>query len=166
MALREVLTFPNPTLLKRSQDVEVFDEELQILVEDMHETMLHENGIGLAAPQIGILKRLIVIQIPESEEDEGEFFAFCNPVIKEKRGEAKIEEGCLSLPEFYVEVDRAKEITLEAYTPQGEKIILEADGLFAICIQHEIDHLDGKLLVNYVSSMKRDLYKKQVSNKV
>ncbi|MCB0327265.1 MAG: peptide deformylase [Bdellovibrionales bacterium] len=166
MAIRNILTYPNPLLHRVSEPIQQFDIELAHLAQDMVETMKHANGIGLAAPQIGILKRLIVVQVPDEEGHLGPLYTVCNPVVTQTEGEAKIEEGCLSVPGLGVEVDRAFEIILEGQNLDGSAFRMEADGLLSICFQHEIDHLDGKLLVNYVSSVKRELYRKEVIKKV
>lgn len=161
MALHKILTYPNPELLKPSHPVTVFDQKLAILIEDMLETMRDSNGIGLAAPQIGIHKNLIVMEIPvENDEEAVTQLILVNPHITHQEGHVAIEEGCLSLPEFFIEVDRAEIITLEAQNPQGEKVVFNATGLMAICIQHELDHLDGKLLVDYATKYARSRYRK------
>jgi len=166
MAILDILTFPNPQLQKVSMPIETFDEDLRRLVDDMVETMRKADGIGLAAPQIGELKRLVVVEIPsEIEGEEGQRFTLCNPKITRKEGRARIEEGCLSLPGFAVEVDRAKEITIEGKNVDGSDIKLDADGMLAICLQHEMDHLEGRLLVHYVSTVKRQLYKSEMKRR-
>lgn len=162
MAIREILTYPDPLLHQVSKPVDTFDVSLANLVSDMVETMRNAPGIGLAAPQIGEFTRLIVLEVPEEESENATLYAVCNPEITRRSGHARIEEGCLSLPGFYIEVDRAKEVTVEGQNPDGTPFSLDADGLLAICFQHEIDHLDGKLLVNYASPVKRDLYRTQV----
>lgn len=169
MSLLPILTYPDPRLLKKAAPVEAFDADLARLVEDMFETMRDANGIGLAAPQVGRSIRLVVLDIPvDDERNEGEpaaeplVFAVVNPVITKKKGETRIEEGCLSLPEFYVEVDRAAEIVLEGQDVAGRPLRIEASGLLAICFQHELDHLEGTLLVNYAAPQDRDAYRAAV----
>lgn len=160
MALLDILTYPDPRLNQVSKPVEKFDADLLRLIEDMKETMHAANGIGLAAAQVGVFLRILVIEIPgETEEDASIKLELCNPEIIAQQGHAKIEEGCLSLPSFYYEVDRAEYIKVRAQNPLGETIELEAEGLLAICVQHEMDHLEGKLLVNYASPLKRKQYK-------
>ncbi|MEZ4705036.1 MAG: peptide deformylase [Bdellovibrionota bacterium] len=166
MAIRTLLTYPNPILHRVSAPITEFDVELVHLAQDMVETMKHANGIGLAAPQIGVLKRLIVVQVPDEDGNMGPLYTVCNPNIAKCQGHAKIEEGCLSVPGLGVEVDRSSNILLEGQNLDGSAFRLETDGLLAICFQHEIDHLDGKLLVNYVSSVKRELYKKEITKKI
>lgn len=166
MAVLKILTYPDPFLLKKAGPVTTFDAKLRRLVADMFETMRAANGIGLAAPQIGESLDLVVLDIPPDEEDDEPLvFAVANPEITERRGHARIEEGCLSLPEFYVEVDRAEEIVLEGQDPEGRPIRIEAAGLLAICFQHELDHLEGKLLVNYAGDDEREAYQKAVRAK-
>ncbi len=171
MAVRTILTYPDPKLTRVSEPVERFDSKLSDLVSDMVETMRLAPGIGLAAPQVGVPIRLIVVEVPperEGKEVEGEkpiLYTVCNPVITQRSGEAKMEEGCLSVPGLYVEVDRSAEVTIEGKLPSGAPFSLDANGLLAICFQHEIDHLQGKLLVNYVSSVKRELYKQEVKKR-
>jgi peptide deformylase len=159
MAIRKIFTFPDPILHRVAEPVETFDSTLSSLVSDMVETMRYAPGIGLAAPQVGESLRLIVVEVPTEDEGPPTLYAVCNPMVTKRSGDARIEEGCLSLPGFYTEVDRAAQITLEGNNPDGSHFSIEAEGLLAICFQHEIDHLDGKLLVNYVSSVKRDLYR-------
>lgn len=165
MALRRILTYPDPKLHRIAGPVESFDTDLSNLVSDMVETMRYAPGIGLAAPQVGEPIRLIVVEVPLKEGDPATLYAVCNPVIVRRSGHAKIEEGCLSVPGFYVEVDRAKDIVLEGQNPDGSPFSLEIDGLAAICFQHEIDHLEGKLLVNYVSAVRRELYRDEVKRR-
>jgi peptide deformylase len=166
MAVREILKYPDPQLHRKSRPVEVFDEALVCLAEDMVETMQKAGGIGLAAPQIGELLRLVVVFLPfEDGQGESLLYKVCNPRITESDGEAKIEEGCLSCPGFSVEVERAGRITVEGENLDGSPFRLEADGLLSICLQHEIDHLEGKLLVNYVGPVKRELYKSEMKRR-
>ncbi len=165
MALRKIRTFPDPVLQRVARPVEAFDEELAQLAQDMVETMKDSNGIGLAAPQVGESLRLIVLQVPLEDDSDGPIYQVCNPEIVAREGEACIEEGCLSLPGFTAEVDRASIISLKGQNVDGSPFELEAEGLLAICFQHEMDHLDGKLLVNYVSSGKRDLYRTEMKKR-
>ncbi len=163
MALRTILTYPNPILQKAARPVERFGPDLAKLAEDMVETMRAANGIGLAAPQIGEGLRLVVVEIPEEDEEKPPIlYKVANPEIVKKDGEARIEEGCLSCPGFFVEVDRAEKVTIRGQLPDGSPFSIDADGLTAICFQHEIDHLNGKLLVNYVSVVKRTLYRNEM----
>ncbi len=166
MSLRKILTYPDPLLHRVAEPIEKFDTKLVSLVSDMVETMRQAPGIGLAAPQIGQPIRLIVVEIPSEKENESSvLYSVCNPIITERSGQARIEEGCLSLPGFFIEVDRSKEVRLEGQNPDGTPFLLEADGLLAICFQHEIDHLEGKMLVNYVGPVKRELYRKEMKKR-
>ena len=162
MAIRTILTFPDPVLNKVSHPVERFDAELETLVSDMIETMRDSNGIGLAAPQVGDLRRVIVVEVPEEEGKPSLVYVVCNPTITRREGEARIEEGCLSVPGFYVEVDRAADVTVTGGKLDGSPFLLDAQGLLAICFQHEIEHLEGRLIIHYVSPIKRELYRKEV----
>ena len=144
----------DPVLRQSADDVEVFDDELRRLIRDMFETMYVEEGIGLAAPQIGVSKRFFVMDVGE-ENTRAQ--AIVNPVIVEESGSEKAEEGCLSLPGLVGAVERAMEIVVEGFDPEGKPLRLEASGLVARCIQHEIDHLDGVLFIDKLSPMKRKM---------
>ena len=157
MAIREIVTFPDERLRQKCALVTKFDDALKELTDDMFETMYDDEGIGLAAPQIGISQRIVVIDIPEEGGVQGENrLILINPVITKKEGEVPSEEGCLSVPDYRAEITRAEKVTLEAQDVNGEKKVYEADGLLAICMQHELDHLDGKLFIDYLSRLKRD----------
>jgi peptide deformylase len=160
MALRDILTYPDPRLLKKAKPVSKFDQSIQQLTKDMLETMHHANGIGLAAPQVGVLLNIIVGSVPK-EQQKTKQYVLCNPRIVEGQGKTAVEEACLSLPGFYLEVTRHEKIWLQAKDPSGNDFSMEADGLLAICIQHEMDHLEGRLLVHHASSLKRGLYRKK-----
>ena len=151
MSLREVITYPNPILRKKSEVVEEINGDLKQLVEDMAETMYGSHGIGLAAVQIGILKRVIVVNVGEG------LVVVVNPVIDEAAGETRMEEGCLCLPGVMVEVTRHESITVSGLNEMGQEVTLHANGLLARALQHEIDHLEGTLIVDKVSSIKREL---------
>ena len=153
MALLPILEFPDPRLRKVASPVTVFDAKLEVLVEDMFETMYDSQGIGLAATQIDVHKRMLVIDVSESKDSP---LVFINPsfeVIEDEYSE--YDEGCLSVPGFYETVARSKGIKVRAQDRKGEKFEIEAEGILATCIQHEIDHLDGKLFVDYISALKR-----------
>ena len=151
MSLREVITYPHPILRKKSAVVEEIDEDLKQLVEDMTETMYASHGIGLAAIQIGILKRVIVVNVGEG------LVVLVNPIIVEAEGETRMEEGCLCLPGVMVEVTRHESITVSGLGETGQEVTLHANGLLARALQHEIDHLEGTLIVDKVSRIKREL---------
>mgnify|MGYP001189277040 FL=1 len=157
MTTLEILTIPDPRLKHKSSVVEHFDSDLRKIIKDMFETLYASgNGIGLAAPQVGIRKRIVVIDLKENGELSP--VTFINPEIKKFSEEKFInEEGCLSVPEYYADVERSKEVEVEWFNEQGEKIIKKMTGLMSICIQHEIDHLDGILFIDYLSKLKRKM---------
>ncbi|KGK22978.1 peptide deformylase [Vibrio navarrensis] len=152
MSVLQVLTFPDDRLRTVAKPVEAVTPEIQKIVDDMIETMYDEEGIGLAATQVDIHQRIVVIDISESRDQP---MVLINPEILEKRGEDGIEEGCLSVPGARALVPRAAEVTVKALDRDGNPFTLEADDLLAICIQHELDHLQGKLFVDYLSPLKR-----------
>ena len=153
MAIRQILEFPDPRLRKVASPVTVFDEKLEVLIEDMFETMYEAQGIGLAATQINVHERLLVIDISEEKDDP---LVFINPSFEIIEPElSEYDEGCLSVPGFYETVSRPSRIKVTAQDKTGEQFELEAEGLLATCIQHEIDHLEGKLFVDYISNLKR-----------
>ena len=156
MSVLEILTIPDKRLKYKSSEVEHFDNELETIVKDMFDTLYSSgNGIGLAAPQVGIAKRIVVIDIKDDGKPSP--ITFVNPIIT-KFSEEKFlnQEGCLSVPEYYADVERSKEVEVEWFDESGKKIKRKLSGLLSICIQHEIDHLDGRLMVDYISSLKRD----------
>lgn len=152
MAVLEVLRFPDERLRTIAQNVVSFGPTIQQIIDDMFETMYAEEGIGLAATQVNIHQRIIVI---DTSEDRTGRLVLINPEMLEQRGSTGIEEGCLSVPECRALVPRAEWVKIRAMDPQGEQFELETDGLLAICIQHEMDHLVGKLFVDYLSPLKR-----------
>ncbi|RDE10030.1 peptide deformylase [Pelagibacterium lacus] len=157
MAVREILILPDPLLRKVAEPVAEFDDELKKTVEDMFETMYEAPGIGLAGPQIGYMKRVIVIDLADEENPDSGKIAMVNPEIVGVSETTEIsEEGCLSIPEFYYEVERPAEVTVKYRTPEGEEVTRHATGRLAVCMQHEIDHLDGVLYIDYLSRLKRD----------
>jgi peptide deformylase len=147
-----ILEYPDPRLKKVAQPVTVFGPDIERLVRDMAETMYAAPGIGLAATQVDVHKRVIVIDISETR---GELRVFVNPEILEAEGEAECEEGCLSVPGYYDKVTRAANIRVRAQDERGENFELAADGLLAVCVQHEMDHLVGKVFVEHLSPLKR-----------
>lgn len=155
MSVLEILTIPDQRLKNKSSEVKLFDINLKKIVKDMFDTLIDSgNGIGLAAPQIGVEKRIVIVDLKENNKSSP--VIFINPVIiKESRERAVNEEGCLSIPGYYAEVERAKEVDVEWYDLEGEKMTKTFSGLFSICIQHEIDHLDGILFIDYLSKLKR-----------
>ncbi len=159
MAILEVLRFPDERLRTVAEPVEKVDAEIKQLVDDMFETMRDENGIGLAASQINVHKRVVVMDV---SEEQNEPRVFINPEIVEKRGNTISEEGCLSVPGNYAKVDRAEWVKVQALDSDGNPFELEAEGLLAICIQHELDHLKGVLFVDYLSPLKRQRIRKKL----
>lgn len=159
MAKLNILHFPDKRLRIKASPVEHFDDTLKQLVNDMFETMYDAPGIGLAATQVDVHQRLLVADI---SEDKSEPLCFINPVITHKEGVEVMQEGCLSVPGFYEDVQRAEAITVKAFDPEGKTFELTTDGLLAVCIQHEIDHLDGKLFVDYLSPLKRNRIRKKL----
>ena len=156
MAILEVLRFPDERLRTIAKQVDKIDKDITTLVDNMFETMRDENGIGLAATQVNVHKRVVVMDV---SEEQNEPLVFINPEITHKDGKTTSEEGCLSVPNNFAKVERAEKITLTAQDKSGETFTLEADGLLAICIQHELDHLMGKLFVDYLSPLKRQRIK-------
>ena len=155
MAIREILVVPDPRLKLISEPVDKVDDDLRALMDDMLETMYDAPGIGLAAIQIGVPKRVIVMDLSRGE-DEPEPRYFVNPEILWSSEEtAPYEEGCLSIPEIYDEVERPAKVKLRYLNYQGEQIEEDAEGVFAVCIQHEMDHLQGVLFIDYLSRLKR-----------
>ena len=152
MAFLEVLRFPDERLRTVAKPVAQVDDSIKKIVADMFETMYQENGIGLAATQVNIHQRIVVIDVSEDKEEQ---LVLINPEITKKDGSTISEEGCLSVPHSYAKVDRAETVTVKATNINGQEFSLDADGLLAICIQHELDHLQGKLFVDYLSPLKR-----------
>ena len=160
MALLNILHFPDPKLRTKAQPVQVVDETISRLVSDMFETMYTAPGIGLAATQVDVHQRVIVIDV---SEDKSAPLCLINPEILSREGEQQYDEGCLSVPGFYEPVDRAARIRVRALNEKGEQFEMDAEGLLAVCIQHEMDHLEGKLFVDYLSEMKRTRIRKKLS---
>ncbi len=159
MALLKILEFPDPRLRTKATSVELVDDKLRALIDDMFETMYAAPGIGLAATQVDVHKRLLVTDVTP---DKSEPHALINPEILEKDGVTVSDEGCLSVPGYYEEVERAEHIRLRFLDRDGQQQEMEAEGLLAICIQHEMDHLDGKLFVDYLSEAKRQRIRKKL----
>jgi peptide deformylase len=156
MAIRPILVVPDPVLKQVSQPVERVDDELRALMDDMLETMYDAPGIGLAAIQIGVPKQVIVMDLAGPDEPKQPRY-FVNPQILDASDETQpYEEGCLSVPDIYDEVERPSKVKLKYLNYQGEEVVEEAEGLFAVCIQHEMDHLKGVLFIDYLSRLKRD----------
>ncbi len=162
MALLHILTYPDPRLREKARPVDAVDAALGQLADDMLQTMYAAKGIGLAATQVGVPKRLVVMDL-SAERDQPQ--VLINPRIIASDGAQVCEEGCLSVPEVFEEVERAQRVTLTYLDLNGEAQRVEADGLLAVCVQHEIDHLDGKLFVDYLSRLKQDRLRKKADKR-
>ncbi len=163
MALLPILEFPDPRLRTKAATVDPADlasEGFQALIDDMFETMYEAPGIGLAASQVDVHKRFMVIDVTD---DRSQPLVFANPRIVAGSGEQVYQEGCLSVPGIFADVTRADVITVEALDRHGQQFSMEADGVLAVCIQHEMDHLDGKLFVDYLSPLKREMVRKKLA---
>ena len=159
MALLDILEFPDPRLRTKAKPVAKVTPKITKLAEDMLETMYAAPGIGLAATQINVHQRLLVVDV---SDDHNEPLVFINPELLSKSGQIESDEGCLSIPGFYEPVERFETIQVKALDRHGEEFVLDAEGLLAICIQHEMDHLEGKLFVDYLSGTKRQLIRKRL----
>ena len=163
MSIKDIITVPNETLKKISKPLEKVGINEKKLIDDLFETMYNSNGIGLAAVQVGILKRVLVIDV-SSKGDKKKPMCFINPVIKKISDEASVyEEGCLSIPDTFIEIERPKICKVEYVDIHGKIKIQEFDGLLSTCVQHEINHLDGKLIIDHLSKLKKDMIIKKIS---
>ena len=160
--LRKILTEPDPILRKKCEPLEKVDEETKKLMDDMLETMYAAPGIGLAAIQVGILKRLVVIDISKEEEKKKPLFLINPQIIHQSEKTSVYEEGCLSLPGQFAEIERPAECTIKYIDYNGKEKELKSDGLLATCIQHEVDHLNGILFIDYLSKLKKDMIIKKL----
>jgi len=160
MPLLEILKYPDPRLRTVALPVAEVNDEIRQLISDLFETMYLAPGIGLAASQVDVHQRIVVMDI---SEDKSQPLCFINPEILELTGKASREEGCLSVPDVYETVERAEKIRVKALDRDGKEFELQADEMLAVCIQHEVDHLDGKLFVDYISPLKRQRLKKKLS---
>lgn len=175
MSVLDIVVYPAKVLETRASEVTKFDDDLKKFVADMHETMKISAGIGLAANQVGDLRRVITMEIPlsdhkyaDEEPEEREWwhdkkFTFINPVITKKQGKFRFQEGCLSFPEIYEFVERAAEVWVKAVDENGKPFEVHANGLFAVCLQHEIDHIDGIVFVERMSRLKASMVKKKIA---
>lgn len=159
MAILNILHFPDPRLRTRAAPVSQVDASIRRLVDDMFDTMYDAPGIGLAATQVNVHQRVIVIDV---SQEKNEPRVFINPEIISRDGVERMDEGCLSVPGVYETVERAEKVKVRALNRDGQPFELEADGLLAVCIQHEMDHLEGKLFVDYLSSLKRERIRKKL----
>ena len=159
MAILDILHFPDTRLRNVAKPVAQVDDSVRKLIDDMFETMYQAPGIGLAAIQVNQPRRVIVVDI---SEERNQPLALVNPEILDRQGEEEMEEGCLSVPGVYEKVQRAERVRVRALDREGKSFEMEVDGLLAVCIQHEIDHLDGKLFVDYLSNLKRQRIRKKL----
>jgi peptide deformylase len=155
--IRPILCYPDKRLREPGKDVEVFDAELEALIDDMAETMYAAPGVGLAATQIGVRKRLFIVDAATDDDEPSDLRVFINPEILDTEGETTFNEGCLSFPGVREDIDRAAKVRVRALDRHGKPFELEAEGLLAIAIQHENDHLDGKLMIDHLSVLRRRL---------
>lgn len=159
MAILDILHFPDPRLRNKAKPVETVDDSVRRLVDDMLETMYQAPGIGLASTQVNDPRRVVVIDISEEHDQP---LCLINPEILDKQGEEEMDEGCLSVPDVFETVIRADKVKVSALDRDGNPFEMEADGLLAVCIQHELDHLDGKLFIDYLSNLKRQRIRKRL----
>ena len=163
MSIREIITVPDETLKKISEPVEKIGVNEKKLINDLFETMYNSNGIGLAAVQVGILKRILVVDI-SSKDEKKKPICFINPIIKKVSDEKSVyEEGCLSIPDTFIEIERPKICVVEYVDIDGKIKTEKFDGLLSTCVQHEINHLDGKLIIDHLSKLKKDMIIKKIS---
>ena len=162
MALLHILTYPDPRLREKARPVDALDGQVRELIDDMAQTMYAAKGIGLAATQVGVARRVVVVDL-SAEHDQLQVLV--NPKITARDGVQVCEEGCLSVPEVFEEVERAERITVSYLDRDGQAQQMDADGLLAVCVQHEIDHLDGKLFVDYLSRLKQDRLRKKAGKR-
>ena len=158
---RRIVHYPHPALEQKADEIPEITEEIRELARDMAEAMYGDNGIGLAAPQVGESVCLIVIDLSGPEE-RSELMTLVNPRIEAHEGEVVSEEGCLSFPELFVKIRRAEKVTARGLNLEGEEVTVAADGMLAVCLQHEIDHLHGRVILDHASRLKRSLYEKKV----
>ncbi len=161
MAVLEILKYPHPILRKRSEAVSQIDEEVKKLIHDMRETMYGAGGIGLAACQVGVSKRVIVLDVSPMDP-QCSFFALINPEIISEEGEIDHEEGCLSVPDCLEKVKRKEKVCVKGLAPEGGEIEIRGSGILAIALQHEIDHINGFLILDRVSRLKREIYRNKL----
>ena len=168
--VRDIVIYPDKRLKRISKEVHAFDNELHNLLEDMYDTMVSKNGVGLAAIQIGVDKRVLIINLPDENDDDAlpvksETLEIINPTFIKKEGSCKHQEGCLSIPGVYEDIERSEHIVLEYQDRYGEKKTIENNNFLAIAIQHEIDHLDGKVFIEKLSILKRKKFEKEWKKK-
>ena len=163
--MREIVVYPHPALLEAAKPVEVFDEDLTRLVADMHQTMIKAEGVGLAAPQIAVSKRICIVDVTVGE-DPDQLYILINPEIVETSGSQKGEEGCLSFPDIVTVVDRPTYVKIRTRNLAGDVVEVEAEGFLARAFCHEIDHLNGVVFTERISALKRNMIKKKIQKRV
>jgi peptide deformylase len=161
MAVLEILKYPHPALKKRCEPVARVDERVAQLICDMKETMYHASGVGLAACQVGVPCRVIVLDVNPIDSNQG-FLALINPEIVSEEGETDHEEGCLSVPDCTEKIKRKEKVCVRAISPEGKEVEVAGEGILAIALQHEIDHLDGVLILDRISRLKREIYRNKL----
>jgi peptide deformylase len=161
MAVLEILKFPHPVLKKRSEAVSRIDGEVRKLIHDMRETMVEAGGIGLAACQVGVSRRVIVLDVSPMDPQHS-FFALIDPEIISEEGEIDHEEGCLSVPDCLEKVKRKEKVCVKGFSPEGKEMEIKGEGVLAIALQHEIDHINGILILDRVSRLKREIYRNKL----
>jgi len=161
MAIREILKYPHPVLKGQAREVGQIDGELKRLVSDMTETMYNAGGVGLAAPQVGVLKRVIVVDVSPIDPQQS-FFAMINPEIVFEEGDVEHEEGCLSVPDCLEKVKRKEKVRVRGVSPEGTQLEISGEGILGFALQHEIDHLNGVLILDRMSHLKRDVYRRKI----
>ncbi len=161
MAVLEILKYPHPLLKKRCEKVDRIDGEVKKLIRDMTETMYQANGIGLAACQVGVSRRVIVVDVSPIDQEK-DFFSIINPEVISEEGEIEHEEGCLSVPDCLEKLKRKEKVLVRGFSPAGKEIEISAEGMLAIAIQHEIDHLNGVLILDRISRLKREIYRNKL----
>ncbi|ROQ90724.1 peptide deformylase [Desulfosoma caldarium] len=165
MALLDICVYPDPVLRERARSIEKVDAAVRKLIDDMVETMYHAPGIGLAANQVGKPVRLIVVDLQREEDPHG-LIVLVNPQIVQAEGQIVWEEGCLSVPDYFASVRRHETVCVRGLNADGEPVEMRADGLLAVALQHEIDHLDGRLFIDYLSPIKKDIFKRKWKKRV
>ena len=166
--LRDIITYPHKILKEKSKEITLFDNELHTLLDDMYETMMHKNGIGLAAIQVAVPLNALIINLPnkDDKQEKEDLIEVINPTILEMDGSTLYTEGCLSVPEYYEDVQRAERIKVSYFDRHGNEIITQYDGLMAIAFQHECDHLKGELFIEKLSYLKRKKFEKEWKKKI
>jgi len=163
MSLLKILNYPDPRLNKIASKVMVVDKQIKVFINNLSETMYDAKGIGLAATQVDFHKKIIVVDV---SEDKNSLVTLINPVLIESSGTQDTEEGCLSVPDIYEKIERFNSIKVKALDENGKEFEIKAEGLLAVCIQHEMDHLEGKIFVEYLSPLKRDRIKRKMIKKI